>query len=586
MSPGRTDASALPPFDRRFFRSHDICSRIGDGDIGGKAAGLLTARDVVSGLTSGSRSGIAIVVPRLVIVTTAVFDAFVKRNDLLGVGLSGAPDERIAQAFQQATLPAEILGDLRSLADEARSPLAVRSSSLLEDALDRPFAGVYRTKMIPNNSPNPDERFRRLTEALKLVFASTFFSAARDYLRAANLGHAEEKMAVVVQEVVGRRHGDRFYPDLSGVAKSYNFYPTGRARPADGVVSLALGLGKTIVDGGLCWIYSPVAPAAPPPFASATEALRRSQLDFWAVNMGRPPAFDPTAETEYLERGTLADAEYDGVIGNLASTYDAGSDRLTPGIGRDGPRLIDFAPLLRQREPDLNDVVRELLERAADTVGAPVEIEFAMTLDDDRPPNGSLGFLQMRPMVVSDEVVDIADGEWSASNVVVGARSAAGNGIEERIVDVVYVRPETFESRHTRRVAGELAEFNRSLVDQRRSYLLIGFGRWGSSDPWLGIPVEWSEIAGARVIVESTIPGLDVEASQGAHFFHNIAAFQVSYLTVHHSDRPGIDWDWLAGQDEVAQSDHVRHVRTRHPLVVKVDGRQGRGAVWRRLETP
>ena len=351
----------VPAFDRRFFRSDAVFARIGSGDLGGKAQGLVRIQGALDRELEGRVDGIDITIPRLVVLPTDGFDAFVARNHLDEVASEEPPDDRLAHAFQQADLPSELLGDLRALAGEARQPLAVRSSSLLEDALAQPFAGVYETKMLSNNQPDPGERFRRLVQAIKLIWASTFFRSARTYRRAAGIAERDEKMAVIIQEVVGSRHGDRFYPELSAVCRSYSYYPIGRSKPEDGVVSLALGLGKTIVDGGLCWSYSPRRPKAPAPFASVQQMLAETQTRFWAVNMAGPRAYDPIAPTEYLVEADLSAAEYDGTLRSLASTYDGASDRLRPGVGMEGPRVLDFAPLLKLREWPVNDLVQALL---------------------------------------------------------------------------------------------------------------------------------------------------------------------------------------------------------------------------------
>jgi hypothetical protein len=571
-----TERTAVPRFDRSFFASEERITRIGDGALGGKAGGLLIAREVLSGLEMPAGSSFAVAVPRMAVIATDSFDAFLERNALEPVGADGRTDDRLALAFQRAELPVEILGDLRALVEAAKTPLAVRSSSLLEDALHRPFAGVYETKMIPNNQPDADTRFRKLTEAVKLVYASTFFRAARGYRRASGLADEDEKMAVIIQEVVGRRHGDRFYPDVSGVGRSYNFYPTGPARPEEGVVSLALGLGKTIVDGGRCWSYSPAHPGAPPPYASVGDLLEGSQTTFWAVNMGRPPEYDPIAETEYLFRGSLADAEENDTLRYVASTYDAGSDRLSPGTSTPGPRAVTFAPLLVLRQAPLNDVLKALIAACERALDCPVEIEFAVNLAGQRP---ELGFLQVRPLVVSHERIEISDSDLEAPGLLLASRRAMGNGRIDSIQDVVYVKPDSFEARHTPAIRGEIEEMNRRLLEGERPYLLIGFGRWGSSDPWLGIPVSWGQVSGARVIVEATLPGMDVEPSQGSHFFHNISSLGVGYLMVPHRAELPIDWAWLDERPALAETDHVRHVRLSQPLLVEIDGRTGRGAV-------
>jgi hypothetical protein len=575
-----TDRGSIPAFDRRFFTSTDLCTRIGTGAVGGKAQGLLDARAAIDALDLDPAWGIEVRIPRMIVVTTSVFDEFMALNALGDRIASGLDDERIAHAFTQASLPAEWLGDFRAIVEEVHQPLAVRSSSLLEDALHRPFAGVYATKMIPNDQPDADARFQRLTEAVKLVYASTFFAEARRYRRAAAVGR-EEKMAVLIQEVIGTRHDERFYPTVSGVAKSCNFYPVGSARREDGVVHLALGLGKTIVDGGRCWVYAPTRPSVAPPYASVGELLDSAQHEFWAVRMGTPPAFDPTFEDEFLMRAALEDAEYDGTLSLVASTYDPGSDRLYPGIGRAGPRAVDFAPVLALRKLRLNDVVQQLLARCALAFEAPVEIEFAVATGRAADGAGRLGFLQVRPMVHSDAAVEVTEAEWGAATLLARSARALGNGVDATITDVVYVRPDRFVARATPRIAAELRVINDTLVAAGRPYVLLGFGRWGSSDPWLGIPVAWADIAGARVIVEATLSSMDVEASQGAHFFHNLSGFQVSYLSVHHDAVPGIAWEWLDALPALAETEYVRHVRSPGALVTKVDGRSGRGGIWR-----
>jgi hypothetical protein len=435
--------------------------------------------------------------------------------------------------------------------------------------------------MIPGNQPDTDGRFRALVDAVKYVYASAFFAAARAYRRALGGPAGPESMAVVIQEVVGCAHAERFYPDISGVARSYSFYPVGPAKPEEGVVDLAVGLGKTIVDGGLCWTFSPAHPRVGPPVGSVRERLHTTQCELWAVNVGPPPPYDPMAETEYLVRAGLAEAEADGTLRYAASTYDPESDRLVPGLSRPGPRVVDFAPALVWNELPLAVAVRGLLAACEDALEAPVEIEFALSL----PPGaaGRFGFLQVRPLLVSRDTVDLAEGDLDGPRAVVSSRNALGNGTAS-FEDVVFVEPKGFETRHTPAIAGELEQLNRALVEAARPYLLVGFGRWGSSDPWLGIPARWDQIAGARAIVEATLPQLNPEPSQGSHFFHNLSSFSVLYLAVPHEGRPRIDWAWLESQETVARTEHARHVRCRVPLEARVDGRTRRGVVLRRQE--
>ncbi len=581
MNPQEFDETRIPRFDRAFFTSERTFTRIGDGGLGGKTEGLLSIKDTLEHIREdGTLGPIHLGIPRLTVLATEVFDAFMARNDLYEIAVSGQSDQRIAHAFQQAHLPSEFLGDLRGLMETVHTPLAIRSSSLLEDALGRPFAGVYETKMIPNNQPDAGTRFQRLVEAVKFIYASTFFRDARAYRRVAGVEDEAEKMAVIIQEVVGERHGHRFYPHLSLVCRSYNYYPMGRARPDQGVVSLALGLGKTIVDGGVCWSYCPAYPKAPPPFGSVAQLLKDSQIRFWAVNMGPPPAYDPVAETEYLLEGDLSDAEYDGTLRHLASTYDPASDRLLPGVGGDGPRVLNFAPLLQFNDIPLNPALQTLLAACEEALEAKVEIELAMTLPGGAEGAPRLGFLQVRPMVAPESEVEIVREEMSGPRVLVSSDRAMGNGIVETVRDVVYTRPGSFEARLTPVMAREIEKLNLRLLQERRPYLLIGFGRWGSSDPWLGIPVTWSQVSGAKAMVEATLPSMDVEPSQGSHFFHNLSSFEVSYFTVRHgSDGAFIDWDRLEGLPAEEETELLRLVRLPEPLAIRLDGRTGRGVV-------
>ncbi len=570
----------LTPFNRDPFGTGSDFTYIGDGVIGGKATGLAFIRKTLASSFLDSKfEGITVNIPYLTVIATGMFDRYMDRNRLHDLPYDTMNDDRIAWAFQKADLPTELLGDLRALITTVHSPLAIRSSSRLEDALYEPFAGVYATKMIPNNQHDIDSRFRRLVEAVKYVYASMFFEGARQYLKTAGKSIRDEKMAVIIQEVVGQRCHDRFYPTLAGVARSYSFYPMGHARPEDGTVDLALGLGKTIVDGGLAWCYCPSYPRAVPPVGSPSDLLKMTQNKFWAINMASLLVQDPVRETEYMVQGELSEAEYDGTLKYLASTYRPEDDRIVSGIGNPGPRVVNFEPILDTCDIPLNDLIKELLRVCEEALGCEVETEFAMTLDPKSGLPARLGFLQVRPMLVSHDTVGVEPEEMNDGNSLAASDRVMGNGVIDTIEDVIFVRPDAFDARNTRLIAGELQQFNTRMGKEGRRYLLIGFGRWGSSDPWLGIPVYWGQISGALAIVEATLPNMNVELSQGSHFFHNLCSFQVCYFSVPHSGHFSIDWDWLNRQQEIDKTAFIKHVRTQKPLTIKVDGRTSRGVI-------
>jgi hypothetical protein len=573
MAPGR-------PYERRLDHGGGSLTLLGRGEIGGKAAGLMGIRQALEArFPEGTFGGLRVEIPRMTVVTTELFERFVRDNGLEYLSTSPDSDDQIALQFQRGELAPHVVGDLLSLISGVREPLAIRSSSLLEDAVHAPLAGVYETKMIPNNQPEAESRFRRLVEAIKFVYASTYFRQARDYFRAVGRDIRQERMAVIIQEVVGTRFGERYYPTVSGVARSYNFYPSGKARPREGVVILALGLGKTIVDGERAWSYCPAWPLAPPPYVSVDQLLENTQSRFWAVSMATPREYEPVRETEYLEHPGLEAAELDGSLRYVCSTYDPQSDRLNMGLAAGGPRLLDFSPILKGKIAPLNELVRIVLSTAEDSAGSDVEIEFALAFDPDHGKESRFGFLQVRGLAAAAEGARVQVGEVGRHEAVVFSRRTMGNGLLTGIRDVVYVRPETFQACETPAVAAEVAKLNARLLEQKTPYVLMGFGRWGSADPWLGIPVAWGQISGARVIVEATAAQMSPDLSQGSHFFHNLTGLGVLFFAVPDEASGWIDWDWLAAQQTVEQGLFVRHIRSARDLNVRADGRQGKGAI-------
>lgn len=570
-----TEKSSLFPGENDFF------SLIGDGDVGGKAKGLITSGShLLSYFKEEEFDKIQLEIPRFSVITTSFYDEFIKINSLPDLSNSDLSDERIVHHFLNADFPVTLNGKLRQLISDTSHPLAVRSSSLMEDALKSPFAGVYKTKMIPNHQPDPDKRFHQLADAVKYVYASTFFKDARSYRTAIGADHSTEKMAVIIQEIAGSRHNRRFYPNISGVSRSYNFYPTGHASPDDGVINLALGLGKTIVDGGHSWIYSPAYPAAQPPYGSARDLLNNSQARFWAVNMGATPPYDPVKETEYMIQLDLTEAEYDNTISLLASTYDHESDQIRMGTGNPGPRIITFAPILSMDLIPLNHFIKELTKQCEKVVQNKVEIEFAVTITSKGERKAVFSFLQVRPMMDLTSI-NVQLDQIRKEDCLVYSENVMGNGEVENIDSIVMVDPEFFDFKFSRQAAMEIEQLNQIMLQKKKPYLLIGFGRWGSSDPWLGIPVNWGQISGVKAIVESTKSDRVIDMSQGSHFFHNMNSLSVLYFSIEKSESSLINWEWLKEQKVTKRLNFCKILELSSPLHILVDGRKRSGVIYK-----
>jgi hypothetical protein len=582
FSEGNQSKGKVNRFDRASFSGQEKFTSMGAGSLGAKAHGLARISEVLENkIAPLFRPTIIIDIPLLTVIATDFFDSFISRNDLPDIAHTATNDEQIALAFQQADLPVELVADLRAFLERIRIPLAIRSSSLLEDAMGEPFAGVYATAMVPNNQPDLEDRLFSLSQAIKHIYASTYFKQAADYRCAASRESREEKMAVIIQEVVGSHHNGRFYPHISGVARSFNFYPLGLARPEDGVIDLALGLGKMIVENGISWPYSPTYPQVNPPYTTVRDLLKQSQKEFWAISLAEPPTGRQSGSVEHLKKFPLSDAERDGTLSLVASTYNAEDDRIMMGIRGPGPRIVDFAHIVKGEMIPLTLLLKHLLRECAELFGTMVTIEFALTWTGDVPPPGRFGFLQVRPMVVSNAHVHLRPEQLEGDKVLVASEAALGNGRRDDIRDIVYVKAETFDVARTKTIAADLEEINRKLLAQERPYLLIGFGRWGSSDPSAGIPINFAQISGAKIIVETTLPGIDFMLSQGSHFFHNITSFKILYFSVSHTGKHTIDWAWLNAQSLVTETVYVRHVRTARPLKIEVDGRSSRGVIYK-----
>jgi hypothetical protein len=571
-------------YTRHFHEDYSILSRVGSGSLGGKARGLVFIDKVLAGyLKPDAFPGVHIGIPRTLILGTDIFDAFMKQNDLLKLAVHEASDDKIAREFLKASIPPTIVGDLGDFIRKVHTPLAVRSSSLLEDALYQPFAGVYWTKMLPNNEPDSDSRFRNLVGAIKLVYASTFFSQAKAYIESTNHRVEEEKMAVALQEVVGVGDQEHYYPYFSGVARSYNYYPVGQAKPEDGVVNVAVGLGKSIVDGGVSLRFTPAFSHILPQFGTIKDMLNNSQREFFAVNLRPSYSTTATEEDQYLIKLGLETAEKDGVLTHLASTYSAQNDRVVDGIDSPGPRIVDFANILKNDVFPLASITDYLLKLSEQAMNCPVEIEFAVNLHPQKVTPATFGFLQVRPLVVHDDLVKVDLAGHPPERTLLFSRKVLGNGVIGGIRDIVFIKPDTFNAARTPRMAGEIHQVNIALKQEGRPYLLIGPGRWGSSDPWLGIPVTWSQISGAKAIVEVALPDMNVEPSQGSHFFQNITSLRIGYFTMPlESKECKVDWEWLQALPVIRETEYLKHARLEEPLEVQIDGRSGHGVILKR----
>ncbi len=575
--------SDVPAFDPKTFGTDHSIAQLGTGSIGGKAMGLVQIQnEILPRFDASQFEGVTVRVPQAVVIAADVFSEFMDRNHLWKIVQEELPDNQITAQFQKATQSEWFREHLRAVLAMLRNPLAIRPSSYLEEIHQRAFACVYTSKMIPNTETSEDARYRRLSGAVKLAWASTFFSSAVVSRRAAGYADDAEKMGVVLQEITGRRYGNRFYPTLSALARSYNHYPVPGNKREDGVVTLALGLGKTISDGEHVWSYCPHRPTAPPPFKSNAELLKYTQTRFWAVNVGDPPPPDPMRESACLLRQGFADAEADGTLTYLASTYDVSSDQLRSGIGGPGPRVLNFAPLLESRSIPFTPMMENLLELSCNVFNGEAEIEIAANLDPDRALPMEVSFLQVRPMLTPGERSPVEEVDLEGSNIVVASDNCLGHGSRNDLIDIVYMRPQNFDRGTTRSMVSELDAVNRGLVEEGRSGIFIGLGRWGTTDDRFGVPVKWGQISAARVIVEATLPDAPTMLSHGTHFFHRLLSNQVLYMSVEHDGSGRIDWDWLDQQPSIWESRYVRHVRVSDPLEVRIDCATRYGLIRRR----
>ncbi|WP_320008570.1 PEP/pyruvate-binding domain-containing protein [Maridesulfovibrio sp.] len=553
--------------------------KIGSGSLGGKARGMAF---ICSMLARNSwlhekYDDIVITAPRTLTIGTSGFDDFMEMNDLSHLATTDLEDEQVTEIFSEAFFPGWIEAQLWAYLQEVKYPLSIRSSSLLEDAQYQAYAGLYQTYMIPNDHADIEQRLKQLVSAIKLVWASTYYKAPKSFSQRVNQRTDEEKMAVIIQEVAGQQYGDYYFPAIAGVGQSYNYYPFGKMKPEHGVATIALGIGKSVVDGEQCIRFSPKYPKILPQCPTLQDSLKNAQTSFYALRMGNGELYDIHGNAN-LEKLDIADFEDTLPVRRLASTYLAEEGRIRDTAAIPGPKVVLFAPVLKHKLIPLPGVLTDVLKLAEKGMGGPVEMEFCINLyEDGRKPEFNL--LQLRPMSARADLNRIEISEQELKEAVCVSTHALGNAEKDDIVDILIVRPECFDVSKTRQIALEISRINGQLVKQKRKYLLAGPGRWGSADHWLGIPVEWPDISNVSAIIETSNESLKVEPSQGSHFFHNITTLGINYLMV--LDKPGnrIDWEWFADQHIIEKGDYISHLRLPAPVILKVDGKSSQGVV-------
>ncbi|MBF0531243.1 MAG: hypothetical protein HQK55_18645 [Deltaproteobacteria bacterium] len=569
-------------FDAADFDPDTDFLKIGKGSLGGKARGLVFTSTLLqrNSALHEKYPQLDRVIPHTLVLTTEGFDAFIRKGNLQSLAEADSNDAEIAEAFRQVQFPDWITRDLRVYLDQIHFPLAVRSSGLLEDAQFRAYAGLYHTCMIPNNHHDLEVRLQDLLAAVKMVFASTYFQGPKAFARRVGQRTEEEKMGVIIQELVGEEHNGYFYPAISGVAQSYNYYPFARMKPEEGMATIALGFGKTVVEGGRALRFSPKHPQIIPQFSSVDNILKNSQFTYYALKMNGSSIQHDSNDGSGLDRRDLADSADDPAVQAVASTYLPDEHRLKDNANMPGQRMITFAPIFKYKTFPLAELLTDILEISQKGMGCPVEIEFSVNLcpKPDRKP--SFAILQVRPMTARAELMEVEIMDEEIKRAFCYSAKSMGNAVKTDMTDILFVKPDTFAPSRTPDIAAEIGLLNSELSRQKRPFVLIGPGRWGSSDRWLGIPVQWVDISGVGAMVEATSPLLKAEPSQGSHFFHNVTTLGINYMTVTENDADFINWSWLTSQPRFQETKFIAHVRLEKPFILKVDGRKSRGVMY------
>ena len=573
------NSGVVAVYQKERFDEYSNFARIGDGSLGGKGRGLAFIGAMEKRYPKLEHDHFAVTIPKTVVICTDIFDEFMETNELYPVALSDVDDETILKYFLRASLPARLIEDLMAFFDVVKSPIAVRSSSLLEDSHYQPFAGIYSTYMVPKLEDKYD-MLRTLSDAIKAVYASVFYRDSKAYMTATSNLIDQEKMAIVLQEVVGNRYNDRFYPTISGVARSLNFYPIGNEKAEDGIANIALGLGKYIVDGGQTLRFSPRHPHNILQMSTMDFALRETQTRFYALDLKNLADQFSVDDSFNLLRLNLKDADADGSLKFIVSTYDPYDQVIRDGYYPGGRKILSFVNVLQHEVFPLADTLDQILHVGQDEMGRPIEIEFAVNVDPQNPGFATFYLLQVRPIVDNKEVMEEDLTLVEQEDTILTSTSVLGHGIVTDVQDIIYVKTGAFCSSNNQSIAYDIEKMNRQFTGEEKNYVLVGPGRWGSSDSWLGIPVKWPHISNARVIVECGLENYRVDPSQGTHFFQNLTSFGVGYFTINPFKGDGwFDEGYLNSLPAVEETEYLRHVRFDKPVVIKMDGKKSLGVV-------
>lgn len=571
----------IAKFDKSSYDEYQVFSRIGDASIGGKARGLAFINRIIKIHRLYNKfPDVLITIPRTVVLSTDIFDEFMDHNNLYSVALSDLSDDEILERFLSAELPGRVYQDFYAfLAVSRNHPIAVRSSSKLEDSHYQPFAGIYSTYMIPRH-PDNHVMVRMISDAIREVYASVYYKASKAYMTATANVIDEEKMGIILQEVCGNRHGDIFYPTLSGVAQSINYYPIGSEKAEDGIANIAFGLGKLIVEGGISLRFSPKHYKKILQLSSVEAALRDTQKEFRALDLKVDSFVPSTDDGVNILRLGINDVKNDAAMKYVASTYDYNNNILRDGINYSGKRIVTFANVLQHKLFPLADILSTLLELGQKEMNNPIEIEFAANLETPPGTPKIFNFLQIRPIVHTEETSVINLGNVERSDTLIYSESALGNGVFRGICDLVYIKPDSFNPARNKDIAFDIERINNEFVKKGAGYVLIGPGRWGSTDPWLGIPVRWPQICAARIIIESGLKNYRIDPSQGTHFFQNLTSFRIGYFTINPYINEGFyDVGFLNQMKAAYEDENLRHIRFDNPLEIMIDGKTHRGVI-------